>query len=78
MYFAAGPFSEQQCFCDALLAVEASSVTSADDQSSDDSAAGADKAREAAKNLLTKQRHNLGMWAAYAVVESQAGQHKVC
>lgn len=40
-------------------------------------AAGVDQAREAAKSLLTKQRHNLALWAAYAELESQAGQHKV-
>ena len=41
-------------------------------------AAGVEAARQAAKKLLTDQRQNLGMWAAYALLESQAGQHKVC
>ncbi len=35
------------------------------------------RAREAAKQLLTEQRGNLGMWAAYAGLESKAGQYKV-
>ena len=36
-----------------------------------------DRAREAAKKLLAVQRGNLGMWAAYAGLESQARQYKV-
>ena len=36
-----------------------------------------DRAREAAKKLLAAQRGNLGMWAAYAGLESQARQYKV-
>ena len=35
------------------------------------------RAREAAKQLLAEQRGNLGMWAAYAGLESKAGQYKV-
>ena len=35
------------------------------------------RAREAAKKLLAALRGNLGMWAAYAGLESQATQYKV-
>ena len=81
-----GPFASYQPLCEALLAVEASHVTpdaasaETDQQPGDDSASGqlnVNRAREAAKKLLTKQRGNLGMWAAYAGLESQAGQYKV-
>lgn len=77
LHAAAGPYSEQQSFCEALLAVEASTESIAAEAPEDDQSTGADRAREAAKSLLTKQRHNLGMWTAYALLESQVGQHKV-
>ena len=81
-----GPFSGQQPFSEALLAVEASHVTADDDSAQtaqhggNESSSGqpdVDKARKAARQLLAEQRDNLGMWAAYAGLESKAGQHKV-
>lgn len=36
-----------------------------------------DRAREAAKKLLTEQRGNLGMWGSYASLEYKARQYKV-
>lgn len=73
-----GPFPEQQSFCEALLVVEASHTALKCQQAQ----AGVhgidvDRAREAAKKLLAVQRGNLGMWAAYAGLESQARQYKV-
>ena len=80
-----GPFPSYQPFCEALLAVEASHVTPDADkapaqQAGDECTSGqldVSRAREAAKKLLTEQRDNLGMWAAYASLESKAGQYKV-
>ena len=80
-----GPFPSYQPFCEALLAVEASHVTPDADtapaqQAGDESTSGqmnVSRAREAAKKLLVEQRGNLGMWAAYAGLESRAGQYKV-
>ncbi|DBB14987.1 hypothetical protein WJX82_009217 [Trebouxia sp. C0006] len=79
-----GPFPSYQPFCEALLAVEANHVTPDADkapaqQAGDESTSGqlsVNRAREAAKKLLTEQRGNLGMWAAYASLESRAGQYK--
>lgn len=79
------PFPSYQPFCEALLAVEASHVTpdaekAPAQQAGDESASGqlnVNRAREAAKKLLAEQRGNLGMWAAYAGLESRAGQYKV-
>ncbi len=80
-----GPFPSYQPFCEALLAVEASHVAPDADkapaqQAGDESTSGqlnVSRAREAAKKLLAEQRGNLGMWAAYASLESRAGQYKV-
>ena len=80
-----GPFPSYQPFCEALLAVEANHVTPDADkapaqQAGDESTSGqlnVNRAREAAKKLLTEQRGNLGMWAAYASLQSRAGQYKV-
>ncbi len=80
-----GPFPSYQPFCEALLAVEASHVAPDADkapaqQAGDESASGqlnVVRARDAAKKLLAEQRGNLGMWAAYAGLESRAGQYKV-
>ncbi|DBA66769.1 TPA: hypothetical protein ACH3X2_001915 [Trebouxia sp. C0005] len=79
-----GPFLSHQPFCEALLAVEASHVTPDADtapaqQAGDGESFGqmnVNRAREAAKKLLAEQRGNLGMWAAYASLESRAGQYK--
>ena len=73
-----GPFPEQQSFCEALLVVEAR-YTALDSHQAQAGVHGidVDRAREAAKKLLTVQRGNLGMWAAYAGLEAQAGQYKV-
>ena len=75
-----GPFPTQQSFCEALLVVEASHAASDSQPSKTEVPAGrldVDKARAAAKKLLALQRENLGMWGAYASLESQAGQYKV-
>ncbi|DBB01993.1 TPA: hypothetical protein ACH3X1_000578 [Trebouxia sp. C0004] len=79
-----GPFSNYLPFCEALLAVEASHLTpdaakAPAQQAGGESASGqlnVSRAREAAKKLLAEQRGNLGMWAAYAGLESRAGQYK--
>ena len=75
-----GPFPKQQSFCEGLLVVEASHTASKSQKAGAETRVGqldVDKAREAAKKLLAAQRGNLGMWAAYAGLESQARQHKV-
>ena len=72
-----GPFSKQQSFCEALLVVEAGHAASGFHAAETGSQTGVDRAREAAKKLLAAQRGNLGMWAAYAGLESQARQYKV-
>lgn len=71
-----GPYPDVPSFCKALLAVEGCTVAFEGAHSMSETA-GVDHAREAAKSLLTKQRHNLALWAAYAQLEFQAGQHKV-
>lgn len=75
-----GPFPKQQSFCEALLVVEASRTASAPLQAETGlrvDEIDVDRAREAAKKLLAVQRGNLGMWGAYAGLESQARQYKV-
>lgn len=75
-----GPFPTQQSFCEALLVVEASHTASEPQKAGAETRVGqldVDKARKAAKKLLAAQRGNLGMWAAYAGLESQARQYKV-
>lgn len=75
-----GPFPTQQAFCQALLVVEATHAASDSLPPDIEALAGRldlDRARAAAKKLLAQQRTNLGMWGAYASLESQAGQYKV-
>jgi hypothetical protein len=36
-----------------------------------------DAARESARALLSQQRENLVLWAAYAAAEAEAGRFKV-
>lgn len=75
-----GPFPAQQSFCQALLVVEATHAASDCHPADIEALAGRldlDRARAAAKKLLAQQRTNLGMWGAYASLESQAGQYKV-
>ena len=75
-----GPFPKQQSFCEALLVVEASHAVSSPQKAGTGlrvDKLDVDRAREAAKKLLAVQRGNLGIWAAYADLESQARQYKV-
>lgn len=72
-----GPFPKQQSFCEALLVVEAGHAASGFHAAETGSQTGVDRAREAARKLLAGQRGNLGLWAAYAGLESQARQYKV-
>lgn len=75
-----GPFPTQQSLCQALLVVEAGRSASEPHETEPQTLAGQldfDRARAAAKKLLGMQRTNLGMWGAYASLESQAGQYKV-
>ena len=74
------PFPGQQPLCEALLVVEASHVNLDAKSAQHESSTGqldVDRAREAAKKLLTEQRSNLGLWAAYASLEYKARQYKV-